>query len=187
VPGLRHSGRLEQSGGDPPVRDPGLHVAGPEPEGPQDVDRRRDQLRVGEDLVLPDDVHVELEVLPQAALLRTLVSEELGDRVPAHRLRESGRPRRHHPGEGRGHLRPQGHLPPALVLEGVELLDDLLAGLLRVQLEGLQRRPVVLDEAVPLRHLAPRLEDVSSERQLLGEELPEAGEARYFVHAPRLR
>jgi hypothetical protein len=43
----------------------------------------------------------------------------------------------------------------ALVREVVELPDDLVAALLRVQLEGLERRAVVLDEAVAPRHLAP--------------------------------
>src|SRR2546422_10438003 len=40
---------------------------------------------------LPDDVHVQLEVLPQPSPLLPLVAEQLGDREPADRDRKSTR------------------------------------------------------------------------------------------------
>src|SRR2546430_17476046 len=86
------------------------------------------------------------------------------DREPADRLLERLRPRAHHAGQGRRHLGPQRHLALSLVLERIQLLHDLLAALPRVELERLERRPVVFLEAMTPRHVAPGGEDVVAER-----------------------
>ncbi len=89
--------------------------------------------------------------------------------------------RRDHPGQRRGHLWPQGDVAVALVPEGIQLLDDLVAALLGVQLEGLERRSVVLLEAVARGDAAPGGEDVIAERQFVRVEIAEAGE-RFPLH-----
>src|SRR2546422_812233 len=114
---------------------------------------------------LPDDVHVELEMLLQPAPLLPLVAEQLRDGEPANRLLERLGPRPYHPGQGGRHLGPQRDLTPAPVLEGVQLLHELLAALLRVQLQGLERWPVVLLKAVTPCHVAPGGEDVVAESE----------------------
>ena len=58
-----------------------------------------------------------------------------------------------------------------LVGEVVELADDLIAALPGVQVERLQRRAIVLLEAVPGRHLAPDAEDVRPQREILWREV----------------
>ena len=128
------------------------------PQRAHDLDRHREQLGVGGDVRLADDVDVELEVLAQPPLLLPLVAEELRHREPAHRLAQRVRARRHHARERRRHLRAQRDLAAALVREVVELADDLVAALLRVELERLERRPVVLDEREPARNVAPGAE-----------------------------
>ena len=95
-------------------------------------------------------------------LLLALVAEQLRHREPAHRLAQRVRLRGDHARERRRHLRAQRHLAAALVGEVVELADDLVAALPRVQLERLERRPVVLDERIAPRDVAPGPDDVSS-------------------------
>src|SRR6266496_4096333 len=80
---------------DPAIRHPEPHVGRLEAERPHDVQRRRDDFGVRRWPGLPDDVHVELEVLPQPAPLLSLVTEQLGDREPADRLLQGLRPRPH--------------------------------------------------------------------------------------------
>ena len=155
----------------PAIGEPDPHVVGTKPEGAHRVDRQRHDLGVGEMARLADQIAVELEVLSKPPPLLPLVAEELRDGEPADRLLEPVGPRRHHPGERRGHLRPQRHLPPALVDEAVQLPDDLVAALRGVQLQRLQRRTVVLLEPVPRRHLPPGPEDVVPEREIGGIEV----------------
>jgi hypothetical protein len=89
---------------------------------------------------------------------------------------ESGGALRHHPRQCRGHLGAQRYLPPALVGESVDLARDLLAALAGVQLQRLQRRPVVFLEGVTPRHPPHRLEDVGPEGKFFREEVPESGQ-----------
>src|SRR5207245_422549 len=147
---------------------PDLHVARPQPEGAPDVDRGRAQLRVGQRARLPDDVHVELKVLPQPSPLLPLVAEQLRDREPADRLLERLGVRPHHAGEGGRHLGAQRDLAPALVVECVQLLHDLFTALVRIQLQRLERRAVVFLKSVAPRDLAPGGEDVVTESQFVG-------------------
>ena len=99
-------------------------------------------------------------MLPEPAALLPLVAEELRNREPSDRFLETVGPLRHHPGEGRRHLRPERHLPPALVGEGVELGDDFLPALVGVQVQRFERRAVVFLEAVAAGHPAHGVEEV---------------------------
>jgi len=173
VPELRHHHAA--------IRHPQPHVRRPEAERPHDVERRRHDLGVGGRARLPDDIHVQLEVLAQPSPLLSLIAEQLGDREPADGFLERLSPRPHHARERRGHLGAQRDLAPAFVLEGVQLLHDLLAAFVGVQLERLERRAVVLLEAVAPRDAAPHGEDVIAEGQLFRVEIAEAGE-RFPLH-----
>jgi hypothetical protein len=84
-------------------------------------------------------------------------------------------PRRDHAGDGGRHLGSQRDLSPALVLEVVELADNLVAALLRVELEGLEGRPVVLRKREPARDTTPRAENVRSFGELGGIEVAKSG------------
>src|SRR2546422_1455929 len=173
---LRKAATQQQGPEDAPVRHPDLDISRPEPERPHDVDRRGDQLGVGRGAGLADDVHVELEVLPQASSLLPLVAKQLREREPADRLFQGLGPRAHHARERRGHLGAQRHLAATLVLECVQLLHDLRTALLGIELQRLERRPVVLLEAVAARHLAPGGEDRVPESEVFRVKVAKATE-----------
>src|SRR5205814_1782593 len=95
--------------------------------------------------------------------------------------------RTHHARERRRHLGAQRDRSIALVREVVELSDDLVAALPRVELERLERWPVVFDEAEAARDVAPRLEDEAASSEFVGVEISETGKstaasARAFSH-----
>ena len=90
-----------------------------QPELAHDVDRDGDQLGIGRHVDLANDVDVELKMLAQASLLRSLVSKELRHRKPAHRLAQCIGACRDHPREGRRHLGTQRHLASPFVGEVV--------------------------------------------------------------------
>ncbi len=102
-----------------PVGDSRLYVLWTEPEGAHDVEGRRDQLGVGEGARFADDVHVELEVLPQAPSLLPFVAKQLRHGEPTDRLLERLGSGGHHPDQAGRHLGTEGDVPVALVLEGV--------------------------------------------------------------------
>src|SRR5690606_36474092 len=128
----------------------------------------------GQDIVFAHDVDVPLEVLAESPALRALVAEELGDGEPADGLAQTARTCTHHPCECRGHFRPQCDRTSALVLEVIELMNDLLAALLDVELQRLERRPIVFLETVAARHLAPHRCDVRPNGEVLRVEIPES-------------
>src|SRR5690606_27488754 len=91
------------------------------------------------------------------------------------------------PGQGRRHLRPERDRAPALVLEVVELANDLLAALLDVELERLERRSVILLKTVATCRFPPRAHDVRANREILGIEIPKAWQTREGRHARESR
>src|SRR5690606_4320733 len=109
---------------------------------------------------------VPLVMLAQAPSLRALVAEQLGCGEPPDRLAQRPGLRADHAREGRCHLGTQRHRPAALVLEVVELPDDLLAALLDIEFELLERRTVVLLVTVAARHFAPGTHDVRANSQI---------------------
>ena len=167
-------GAEQQDAEHPAVGEPHAHVRRPEPEGAHHVQRQGDDLGVAERPGLADQIAVELEVLSKPPPLLPLVAEELRDGEPADRLLEPVGARGHHAGERGRHLRPQRDLAAALVGEVVELPDDLVAALGRVQLERLERRAVVLLEPVPGRHGPPGPEDVGAQGEIGGVKLAKA-------------
>src|SRR5205823_12293175 len=106
-----------------------------------------------------------------------LVAEELRDGEPADRFAKRVGARSHHAREGGSHLGTQRDVPVSLVAKGVKLPDDLGAALARVQVERLERRPVILDEAEAPGNLSPGFENVRPCGELLRVEVPEAGKA----------
>ena len=147
----------------------------PEAAGAHDLQRHGQQLGVGRDIGLADDVDVQLEVLAQSSLLLSLVPEELRYRVPANRLAQRVRARGDHARERRRHLGTQCDLATTLVDEVVELPDDLFAALFRVEIERFQRRTVVLLEAEPACNIMPRAKNVFAFGQFLRVEIAESG------------
>ena len=117
-------------------------------------------------------------MFPESSLLHALVPEQLRHREPAHRLAQRLRARSHHPGERRRHLGAQGNGTTTLVDKIEELTDDLVAALLRVQLEWFERRPIVLQKRIAPHDAAPGLEDMGSLGELFGIEIPETREDR---------
>src|SRR2546428_209297 len=112
-------------------------------------------------------------MLAEPALLLALVSEQLWDREPSNRLAQGVGSRTHHARKGRRHCGPQRDVPVALVAEAVQLADDLVPTLLRVQLAGLERRPIVFDEPEPARDVTPRLQDEGASGEFLWVEIAE--------------
>ena len=109
-----------------------------------------------------------------------LVAEELGNGKPPDRLPEHLGTRGYHPGQCRRHLRPERDLTLALVREGIELADDFVSTLCRIQLERLERRSVILLESVPRGNGPPRLEDVGAVREIDGRELAKPRQSLTF-------
>jgi hypothetical protein len=114
-------------------------------------------------------------VLPQAPLLLSLVAKELRNREPAHRLPQGVRPRTNHARNRWRHFRTQRNRSPAFVFEVVELSDDLLPALLRVEIEGLKRRAVVFDEAETARYVTPTLKQPRALREGVGIKIAKTG------------
>jgi len=171
----RHTERFEERLQQPSIGDTHHDVARRKAELAHDVHRDRDEFGIRGNVGGPEDVHVQLIVLPKTSLLLAFVAKELGHREPAHGLAQRVGACGHHAGHRRRHLGPQRDLTPTLVDEIVELADDLRAALLRVELEWLQGRTVVLDEGVATRHVAPRIHDEGALGQFLRIEVAKAG------------
>ena len=137
----------------------------------------RDELDVGLEAGLADDVAVELVMLAQAALLLALVAEDLRDGEPLERLFEILVPRGDEARERGRHFGTQRDVAVALVLEVVKLRDDFVARLFGEEVERLERRAVVLDEAVAMRDVAPLGEDGVAKGAVVGIEVAETGES----------
>ena len=120
-----------------------------EPEVTETVEGHRDHLGIRSHTLLTNHIHVPLEVFTEAPLLLPLVTKQLRDRKPSNRLRHGPVALTEDPGQGRCHLRPQGHVSITLVLKMIELANDFLATLLHIQIEGPQWRAVVLLKSIP--------------------------------------
>ena len=103
----------------------------------------------------------------QATLLCPLVAKQLRDCKPAYRLAQRLRTRANHARKRRRHLGAHRHRTVTLVDEVVQLRDDLVAALLCVQIEGFQRRSIVLLKCVAPHDAAPGFKDVGSLCKLL--------------------
>src|ERR1044071_3040754 len=99
-------------------------------------------------------------MLTQAPLLLAFVPKELREGKPFDRLFIATLVGRHHAGQARGHLRTQGDIPLAFVLEIIELTDDFLAAFGSKQFERFQGRAVVLSKAVTACDRSPGIKEV---------------------------
>ena len=108
-----------------------LEVLALETHAEHGVDGGGDDLGFGGDTGFADDVQIELVVLALAATRHAFVAEALGNRGPLEREGERALAGGDHAGERGGHLRAEGQPAIALILKGVDLVDDLFAGLAR--------------------------------------------------------
>ena len=159
-----------------PVGYPGTDIGCFQTDASHDVDRKRQQLGVGNERGLANDVRVELEVLAQPSLLLAFVAKQLGHRKPANGLAQGVRLCRHHTCQRRRHFGTQRNVAVTFVLEIVKLSDDLFAALARVELEGLQRRSVVLDETVFPRDVTPHRHEIIAGGQLFRIKVSKSGQ-----------
>ncbi len=117
-----------------------------------------EQFCVGLDTIHPPDVYVPLVVLTPTSSLGSLVTPALGNRIPLDRERQSARSRHHHSRQRGRHLGPERHSSPALILKIVQLANDLLSRLARVQILTLEHGSIVLLEPVRTRSRVESLE-----------------------------
>ncbi len=132
--------------------------AGPKPNSRIEVDRQREHLGIRRLGLLADEVAIELEKLPQPSLLRTLVAEETRDGKPLERLPVLLRVRGHHAREtSASSPARRATCRSPLSVNWYSCWKNLRAALvfLRVKFRALERRTVVLDEAIPPRDRAP--------------------------------
>ena len=74
-----------------------------------------------------------------------------------------------------GHLRPQRHVAPALVLEAEQLAGELATGFFQVKRGVLEDRRFVFDIPTAAGHRAPGLEQIIADRAFTGNEIAESG------------
>jgi len=104
-----------------------------------------------------------LVVFPEATLLRLFVAEELGEREPLDGLFVRTFRGGDETSDGWRHLRAQRDGAFALIDEIKQLGDDLVSGLVGIQLEGFERWSIILSESVAPCGFAPAAEDVLAE------------------------
>src|SRR6478736_596977 len=116
------------------VADPDHEIFFGQSECTQEIDGKRNQLDVGGQIILADDVAIELKMFAQPAALLLLVSEKLSDREPFEWFLEFAFVRRNHTSKRRRQFRTKRDFAFALVCEIEKLLDDFRAAFLFVQL-----------------------------------------------------
>jgi hypothetical protein len=102
-------------------------------------------------------------VLPEASLLRFFVPEELGEREPLDGLFVGTFRGGDETCDGGRHLGAQRDSAFPLIDEIEELGDDLVAGLVGIQLKGFERWTIVFSKSVAARGFAPATEDMLTE------------------------
>src|SRR5690606_20320287 len=95
-PFFRDLGVQQQGAEQSPIRYSRHEIGRSKPERPQNIDARSQQLDVRAYPFVPDNVEVELEVLPKATSLRALIAKQLRDREPFDRLAHCAGTRTHH-------------------------------------------------------------------------------------------
>ena len=111
----------------------------------------------------------------QSSPLGALITEDLRNREPLQRLAKIPMIRRDDAGECGRHFRPQSNSAFPFVDEFVELTHDFVARFLFVEIEFLEQRAIVFDEAVAARDLAPFGEDIIPLRAGDGEKIAKSG------------
>ena len=120
-------------------------------------------------------------MLSEATPLLAFVAKQLRNGEPADGLLQGLHASGDHARQRRRHLGPQRDVAVAFIAKCIQLLNDLVAALLRVHLERFEGRAVVFLKAVACGHTAPGRKDVVSEDQVFRVEIAEAGE-RFPLH-----
>src|SRR6478736_6950599 len=142
------------------VADPDHEIFFGESECTQEIDAKRDQLDVGGQILLANDVAIELKMFAQPAALLLLVSEKLSDREPFEWFLEFAFVRRNHASKCGREFGTQRDFAVAFVCEIEKLLDNFRAAFLLVEVGRLERRAFPFNEAVALGNITPAGEDV---------------------------
>src|SRR5262249_42136859 len=136
---------------------------------------KRNQLNIGSEILLADDVAIELEMFAQPAALLLFVSEKLPDREPFKRFLEFAFMRCNHTSKRRREFRTQRNFAFAFVSEIEKLLNNFRAAFFLVQLGRLQRRTFPFDESVAPGDLTPSRKNVIAPGAVLGQEIAKTG------------
>ena len=121
--------------------------------GVEHVDRRCEHFSLSERARYADEFHTVLEKFPVAPGLEFLVAVALTVVGKAERFGVHSHFFGDHAHDGCRQLGAQGQVPFALVLEGIELVDDARAGFGGEQLKGFKHRRLDPRKSVALRHV----------------------------------
>src|SRR3989344_458310 len=92
----------------------------------------------------PHKIAVELPVLSLATTLRSLISENIRNRIPAQGELKAFTLSGNHSGKTRGHFRPKSDLAIAFILENIHLvIYDFIAAFTSIKLSRLQNRSAI--------------------------------------------
>src|SRR6476661_3718446 len=119
------------------VADPDHEIFFGESECTQEIDAKRDQLDVGGQILLANDVAIELKMFAQPAALLLFVSEKLSDREPFEWFLEFAFVRRNHTSKRGREFRAQRDFAFAFVCEIEKLRNNFRPTFLAVQIGGL--------------------------------------------------
>ena len=176
--------RFEQSAENVAVGDAEVEVLAREPQTTECVGGVGEDLGVGGRFRGAEDVDVRLIELPKTALLDLFVSPEGTGRDPLDGFREFLLFRDHHPRNGRREFGRHRDFAPAAVGEGVELLDDIVAGLVGPEFGAFERGRADLAEAVAPCGVFEVVDDRPACGHLVGVDVAKTLDA--VVHVPRL-
>src|SRR5207244_5347211 len=142
----------------------------------QGVDTKSDQLNVGSEIALADDVAVELIMFAQATALLFFVTKELADGKPLERFLERAFVGRDHARQCRRQLRPHRDFAIAFVSEIEKLIDNFGAAFFAIEIGRLEDGAVPFDKTVAARNFAPTGEDVVPRRAVVRRKISESWE-----------
>ena len=135
------------------IGDPDADPLRREPDAGQQGCYRGEELRLCCRFGHPEDIHIPLVVFPSPSSRDALVAPALRKAEPAKRHGQCAAAGQNHPCHRGGHLGAQRDRSAPFVLEVVELFDDLLTGLARVERGVLDDRSIDLLEAESVRDL----------------------------------
>ena len=134
-----------------------------------------DHVQIGLVGVAPENIHVELPELAQAAALRALVAVHVGDGKPFERVVEFTHFARHHARHRGRHLGADRKAAPPAVGKVIGLFfGKFLAAFGGVDIERFQHRPAVFLKASRFQHLAHLAEKPVAQFHFAGIEIPRA-------------
>ena len=163
------------------IIDVDAHVARPQIQGAECLSDAGQDPGFGLHGRLADDIEIPLEVLALTAASHALVAEALADGPPFRGKHDLLRARGDHAHQRRRDLGTQRKLPVRFVLEVIDLLRNLFAGLARQQLEGFHDGRLEALESVHGGGIRPGGEDAVAQIQVFGIEVAHAAR-RFELH-----